>query len=270
MSDDLVIRDVWAHNLESEMAIIADLVDDYPCVAMDTEFPGMIAHPIGQFASSDDFTYHQMRCNVDFLKIIQIGITLGDGKGKFPAPCCTWQFNFKFNLEHDMYKTSAIELLQQSGIDFNRFKTDGVDVFDFSQLLYTSGLIMNENVHFVTYHSLSDFGYLIKMLTCRPLPNEEKEFVMLLDKMIPRYYDLKFMASKIDRISYGGLQTAANELGVLRVGPQHQAGSDALVTLKTFTAVMETLLKDKWPTLAQSPYANQLYGLTERKVLLGQ
>jgi CCR4-NOT transcription complex subunit 7/8 len=34
------------------------------------------------------------------LKIIQLGITLADEKGDFPQEVCTWQFNFKFNLEY--------------------------------------------------------------------------------------------------------------------------------------------------------------------------
>ena len=39
-----------------------------------------------------------MRCNVDLLKIIQVGITLADEEGQSPQDCTTWQFNFKFSL----------------------------------------------------------------------------------------------------------------------------------------------------------------------------
>lgn len=264
MSEEFIIRDVWAHNLEHEMEIIADLIDDYPYVAMDTEFPGVIARPYGQFASQEDFKYQLMRCNVDLLKIIQIGITLGDGKGHFPSPCCTWQFNFKFNLDEDMYTSSAIELLQQSGIDFDRFNSDGINVFEFSQVLHTSGLVMNNDVYFITFHSSYDFGYLIKMLTCQPLPAEEKEFMSLLDTYFRHYYDLKYMCDDIEQINCHGLQALAHELEVVRVGPQHQAGSDSLVTLKTFIAIMEKF----FPGKTRVPQAeNQLYGLTQRNPL---
>lgn len=263
-SDEVIIRDVWAHNLEHEMAIIAELIDEFPYVAMDTEFPGVIAQPVGQFPSSENFKYQLVRCNVDFLKIIQIGITLGDGKGRFPSPCCTWQFNFKFNIDEDMYLTSAIELLQQSGIDFNRFRTDGINIFDFSQLLYTTGLIMNDDVTFVTFHSSYDFGYLIKMLICKPLPSDESEFMKVLDVMIPHYYDLKFMAEDIEEISSSGLQNLANELNVRRVGPQHQAGSDALVTLKTFTALIEKFFQGDLQCKQHLRYRNRLFGFTDR------
>ena len=41
-----------------------------------------------------------MRCNVDLLKIIQVGLTLADEDGTFPADVSTWQFNFKFSAEY--------------------------------------------------------------------------------------------------------------------------------------------------------------------------
>ena len=41
-----------------------------------------------------------MRCNVDLLKIIQVGLTLADEKGNFPQEVSTWQFNFKFSAKY--------------------------------------------------------------------------------------------------------------------------------------------------------------------------
>jgi CCR4-NOT transcription complex subunit 7/8 len=256
---DPLIRDVWAHNLEEEMSKIAELIDDYPYIAMDTEFPGIIAKPVGTFPSQANYSYHLMRLNVDFLKIIQIGITLGDGHGGFPKPISTWQFNFKFNIDEDMHTTDAIELLQQSGIDFKRFNNEGISPFDFTQLLYTSGLVLNEKITYLTFHSSSDFGYLLKMLTCKPLPADEKEFNQLLNLLFPNYYDIKLIASDIEELMSGGLQSLANELSVVRVGPQHQAGSDALVTLLTFTQLMNRFYDGN---LEKKEFKNQLYGLT--------
>ena len=40
-----------------------------------------------------------MRCNVDLLKIIQIGLTLSDEDGNYPQEVSTWQFNFHFSIE---------------------------------------------------------------------------------------------------------------------------------------------------------------------------
>lgn len=44
----------------------------------------------------------------------------------------------------------------------------------------TSGIILNDKVQWVTFHSGYDFGYLLKVVTCQPLPNDESEFFELL------------------------------------------------------------------------------------------
>ena len=66
------IRDVWHDNLESEMATIREMIVSYPCVSMDTEFPGVVVKPIGSFKSGSDYLYQTLRTNVDLLKIIQV------------------------------------------------------------------------------------------------------------------------------------------------------------------------------------------------------
>lgn len=59
--DTLRVREVWQDNLEEEMAIIRTIVDDYPYLAMDTEFPGVVARPVGNFKNSGEFQYQTLR-----------------------------------------------------------------------------------------------------------------------------------------------------------------------------------------------------------------
>lgn len=252
---DRRIRDVWASNLEHEMRIISDLIEDFPYVAMDTEFPGVIAKPVGSFKSTQELEYQAMRCNVDLLKIIQIGITLGDKNGECPKPCCTWQFNFKFDEKRDPHYHRAIILLQQSGIDFKKFNEDGIDVYDFARLLIPSGLVMNPAITWVTFHSISDFGYLIKVLTAKPLPEDCNSFFKELERYFPNFYDIKYYTSPKPKIA-NGLQSIADQLRVERsIGREHQAGSDAFVTLKVFFELNYQI--DKQEVLAAK---NKLYG----------
>jgi len=112
---DCGIKDVWAHNLEEEFSSIRKLLPKYCYVAMDTEFPGVVARPIGDFKTTADYLYQLLRCNVDLLRIIQLGLSFFDEDGKTPSgPYTTWQFNFKFNLSEDMYAQDSIELLTNS------------------------------------------------------------------------------------------------------------------------------------------------------------
>ena len=54
---------------------------------------------MGAFKNKADYHYQTLRCNVDMLKIIQLGITLADEDGNMPD-ICTWQFNFQFSLRY--------------------------------------------------------------------------------------------------------------------------------------------------------------------------
>lgn len=235
--DTLRVREVWQDNLEEELGLIRDVVDQYPFCAMDTEFPGVVARPVGNFKNSGEYHYQTLRINVNMLKLIQLGLTFTDEKGNLPRvnnELCVWQFNFReFRLSEDMYAQDSIELLKQSGIDFAQHESRGIDVHSFGELLVVSGVVLNEEVRWITFHSGYDFGYLLRVLTCSPLPASEAEFFELLKIFFPTVYDIKYLMKFCDNL-HGGLNKLAETLDVARIGPQHQAGSDSLLTSATF------------------------------------
>lgn len=260
---EVTIRDVWAANLEMEFCRIRSLVKDYPFVAMDTEFPGVVATPLGQFKSKEDFNYQQVSCNVNMLKLIQVGFTLLDKHGNMPPSGDVWQFNFQFSLENDMYSQESVELLRDAGIDFDRHQIDGIRMEDFGELLTTSGLIVDSNVTWLTFHSGYDFGYLMRSILLSELPKEESQFFTYHKKLFPRSYDLKMLLKQPGPISAklrGGLQEVADQLKVVRTGQQHQAGSDSLLTAHTFFKIKQRFFEDTWDQVAPS-VEGHLYGL---------
>ncbi|EFJ15954.1 hypothetical protein SELMODRAFT_84624 [Selaginella moellendorffii] len=253
----LRIREVWAENLEEEFKLIREIVDDFPYLAMDTEFPGVVVRPIGFKAG----TYQMLRANVDLLKLIQLGLTFSDEDGNLPTFGSTresylWQFNFReFNIKEDVYAHDSIELLKQSGIDFQKNQEHGIDAERFGELLMSSGVILNESVHWITFHSGYDFGYLLKLLTCQNLPPSEADFFVLLRIYFPTIYDVKYLMKFCDNL-HGGLNRLAEVLEVERVGPCHQAGSDSLLTSCAFQKLKKGALKG-----STEKYAGVLFGL---------
>ena len=237
-NEECGIREVWAHNLEDEFRHIRQVVQQFNYVAMDTEFPGVVARPIGEFRSSADYQYQLLKCNVDLLKIIQLGLSFFNKDGKMPPGHTTWQFNFKFNLGEDMYAQDSIELLQNSGLQFKKHDEEGIDPMDFAELLMTSGIVLMDNVKWLSFHSGYDFGYLLKILTNLHLPAEESEFFELLKIYFPTIYDVKYLMKSCKNLK-GGLQEVADQLELERIGPQHQAGSDSLLTGMAFIKMRE-------------------------------
>mmetsp|Transcript_8308 Transcript_8308/g.14712 ORF Transcript_8308/g.14712 Transcript_8308/m.14712 type:complete len:370 (-) Transcript_8308:25-1134(-) len=234
----LEIRDVWKDNLEEEMNRIRAAITKYNYIAMDTEFPGVVARPIQNVQNTVDFQYQTLRCNVDLLKLIQLGIALADEDGNFAEGCPCWQFHFKFSLTDDMYAQDSIDLLVRSGIDFELHEAMGINVLNFGEALMSSGLVLMDDVRWISFHGGYDFAYLLKLLTCLPLPAEEKDFFHLLKTYFPKVYDVKHIMTKLEGATFkAGLNKLAEELEAKRVGPEHQAGSDSLLTASVFFAL---------------------------------
>jgi CCR4-NOT transcription complex subunit 7/8 len=234
-SGDYIV-DVWASNLEEEMLKISKLIEKYRFVGMDTEFAGFIVKT--QNGAPDDVRYNAQQKNVNLLKLIQIGLTFGDETGSLPTPVCTWQFNFKFNQESDLQCADSISLLNRSGIDFDRFQREGIDMYDFAPLFFASGLVMNDHIIWVTFQCGYDLAYLMKLVTAKPMPKSESDYTKSLRTYFPHFYDLRYIMQQTVE-SVGSLQDLANDLDVVRYGPTHQAGSDSYVTLKAYFVAMQ-------------------------------
>ena len=258
--ETLEIRNVWQENVEEEMAIIREVIEKYPYVAMDTEFPGVVAKPVTESYTSD-FHYKSLKVNVDLLKIIQLGLSFADENGNLCKECPCWQFNFKFNLDGDMYAQDSIDLLVKSGISFQDHATRGIDPQLFGELLMVSGLVLDDRVKWVSFHSGYDYAYLYKLLTTTELPADEKGFLELLKIYFPTIYDIKFMTSLLDGHQFlGGLQKLADDLGCQRLGVEHQAGSDSLLTMSAYFALTKAKFADSEGRVDDSRFTNELFG----------
>ena len=194
----------------------------------DTEFPGVVARPRNSFKHWLGYGYRLVADNVNMLKLIQLGLTFFNEKvslslcifrvffhthfsiseisisnplvfavsgrmekGETPRPISTLQFNFRFNVERDMFAPDSVELLIRSGIDFAVLQKEGIEHAVFAEVATMSGLVLNDDVRWICFHGAYDFGYLVKTLCSRNLPKKEADFFYLLHKYFPSVYDLK-------------------------------------------------------------------------------
>lgn len=163
-----------------------------------------------------------------------------------------------------MYSQDSINLLERSGLNFAEHEERGIDPIYFSELLISSGIVLCDDVKWISFHSGYDFGYLLKILTCSALPSTEEEFFQLLHVYFPRIFDVKLLMMQVDGL-HGGLQRVADDTGVERVGPMHQAGSDSMLTNAAFFRVADLAFASAMPedryALVDDKYRGEIYGL---------
>lgn len=66
-----------------------------------------------------------------------------------------------------MYAQDSIDLLQNSGIQFKKHEEDGIEPFDFAALLMTSGVVLMDNIKWLSFHRLvRNILYMIVDMLC--------------------------------------------------------------------------------------------------------
>mmetsp|Transcript_13795 Transcript_13795/g.20906 ORF Transcript_13795/g.20906 Transcript_13795/m.20906 type:complete len:268 (+) Transcript_13795:53-856(+) len=257
-NNGVTIVDVWKDNLDEELLYISGLIKEYPYIAMDTEFPGVVVKPILSKLTSPEYAYQNIRLNCNLMKLIQLGLTFSDEEGHFPPDGrCIFQFNFQFNELSDINAQKSINLLKKSGLNFDMHRDRGIDPLEFAEKFTMSGLVLSKEVRWVAFHASYDFGYLIKVMTNQPLPEDSDDFFQMIEFYFPYLYDTKFLMKSCKELS-GGLDSLADAMKVTRIGTAHQAGSDSALTLKSFIALMSNYFEDNFD---DEKYIGHIYGL---------
>ena len=262
----LMIRQVWANNVESEFQAIRQVAERFPYVSMDTEFPGVIHCPSKHHATlTPSERYAALKANVDALHLIQVGLAFAASPDA--APAVAFEINLReFDPRVHRHNPSSVALLAGHGLDFAKQRREGVDARVFAALLMSSGLVCSgaSAPTWVTFHSAYDFGYLVKLLMGRKLPRTLPEFLGLVRVFFgDQVYDARHVMDSCAGL-YGGLDALAAQLGVQRAaGMSHQAGSDAALTWDVFRRIREVYFAGGSRRQGQGvgSFAGVLYGL---------
>lgn len=64
----------------------------------------------------------------------------------------------------DMYAQDSIDLLQNSGIQFKKHEEEGIDPLDFAELLMTSGIVLMDNIKWLSFHRSVTASFILSSL----------------------------------------------------------------------------------------------------------
>ena len=252
------IIEIWKENFQFASNEIKVSTKNSDFVAMDTEFPGTVTRLFFNIWKSKHYYFKTLKLNVDSLQLIQFGVSFAnETDGLISIEKCL-QFNFDFNLSENMFAQDSIDLLLRSGVDFECHKKKGISIDVFTNMLLHSGLIFNEKINWISFHSGYDFGYLLKILTKKPLPKKTVDFLKLIEFYFPNFYDVKYLNSFLGNF-VGGLNKLAEKLQVSRVGQMHQAGSDSVLTLSVFKKLKHVYFNEN----ISKKYKGVLFGLND-------
>lgn len=208
---------------------MTDVAEVYQHVAMDTQFPGVVARPAGPFNDYAEYNYQTLRMNIDLTKVLQIGMTFSDSRGNRPKGISTWRFNFIFDASRDLFAQDSVDSLRQSrGLDLPKHQTQGIEPQRFAELLLGSGLVLNEDVRWITFRgtdsfseritkdggpgrpvepawatfcAMYDFGHLLQILSGQILPDEAVSFFETLDMFFPCRCDVSKHLHRLPQLS---------------------------------------------------------------------
>lgn len=232
-SDARRSREVWAWNFRAEFFAFLEalhLASPGALVALDTEFPGCIRD--GPWTASRKTQHEALRCNVDLMRPLQLGLAVATRDGEVLG---VWSFNLHFDLAKDLHTESSIAFLQAAGIEFWRHAAEGIDADVLGKLLVVG--VREYLPCWITFAGLYDLAYLVKLVTCAPLPRGLEAFDELLEHLCPLRLEVR------DWLPHGSLESLVQQQGLRRHGAAHTAASDALATLDLF---VKTAPREVW------------------------
>ncbi|XBW35410.1 hypothetical protein QEN19_000976 [Hanseniaspora menglaensis] len=198
-----MVKDVVKNNFYKEFSSIRELVTKYNVVSINVESAGTLARPIGKFRGKRDYVYQTIKVNVDLFNVFKIGISLCDQFGNKPEGIfSTWQLHFQVDPETEMVPSEFLDFLDAASTipetSASELKNTGINLVELAVLLTDSGLLMNNNVTWISHSGAYDFAYLLRLVSNKPLPSTRELFLSELDKFFPNYYDLDLINQRLN------------------------------------------------------------------------
>ena len=134
---------------------------------------------------------------------------------------------------------AAVNILEGHGVNFEQHKSHGIYAQKLFLQLGLSGLVKNNNIHFIAFQGTYDFGHIVKGLDLasgpgiKKLPKRRDNFLAALSTNFRNIAALKCMVG--DHVS---LTDLCASLGVQQEGRRYHAGPDSQLIMQCFAVML--------------------------------
>ena len=138
-----------------------------------------------------------------------------------------------------MADPAAVNILEGHGVNLAQHKNHGIYAHKLFLQLGLSGLVKNNNIHFIAFHGSNDFGHIVKGLDLgggpgiKKLPKRREDFLAALSTNFRNIADLKGMVA--DDVS---LRDLCASLGVQQEERRYHAGPDSQLIMQCFAVML--------------------------------
>lgn len=193
-------------------------VQKYNFVVIRTKYPGGVFYPTGDRHTTAHYQYQPLRCNVDQLKILQLGLAVLERSASRHRKCYKTHIHFKFSLVEDIDCQPSIDGLTNSDCQDNMREELLIDLSD--------------SARWLSFHSGCPpifFGYSLNLRLERTVPSRDSESLELLRIYSSAICGVTFL-TKVWKIFNGVLQELAEHLEIQPIRLQYSRRSERLLT----------------------------------------
>ncbi|KQK04616.2 hypothetical protein BRADI_2g14660v3, partial [Brachypodium distachyon] len=186
-------------------------------------------------------------------QVVQLGMAFAVQPlpGEPSVPVAAYEINFQIDLEHGDFNSAGVEFLKKQGHNLLMHQKLGI----LPQIVY-AGLLCHlpfgqSDVTWLAYNGDRDIAFILRLLQYGgsgiQLPSRQGTFGYQMRQQFPKYFDVRVLAQLVKPGWNGKLTTLATEeyLNVDRIGGEHFAGSDALLTMSCFAKILKVAQRER-------------------------
>ncbi|XP_077546410.1 CCR4-NOT transcription complex subunit 7-like [Haemaphysalis longicornis] len=171
------VRDTWAANIDEGFCNSIRVAQKHNFGAMGTEFLVPVDHPTGVLHFPHHCHYQLLRCNLDRVEIIQLGLAFLDEAGNPPRNYSTCSSTSCSATRRP--RSLGHQLLTNSGNQFKEHERESMNPYENAQILVTTRVALSDSYTQLSFSGGPDIAFVLKLLAARTCPRRSQSLEVI-------------------------------------------------------------------------------------------